>query len=114
MPENLKNAFVELTRQTKFGLANPRDAFQVGDVVRDPTLPFRRLIFAGRCKDEFFIHYERGGRAHTTYLVAFEFDREQNLKFAGGTSGIQRATNIAELRKSIIGKGFTPDPRCCW
>jgi hypothetical protein len=113
MPETLKDAFAKLTRQNTFELAKPREPFQVGDVVMGPELPFRGLILAGRCKDALFIHYERGGRAHTMYLVVFRSDREQ-LTFAGGTSGIQRATNLEELRKSIIGEPFTTDPRCCW
>ena len=113
MPEALKNAFAELTRQNTFELANPREPFQVGDVVISPKRPFRRLIFAGQCKDALFIHYERGGRAHTMYLVVFRSDRKQ-IDFAGGASGIERATNIGELRKSIVSEPFTTDPRCCW
>ena len=114
MPETLKNAFAELTRQNTFELANPGEPFQVGDVVTNPKLPFRRLTFAGRCNDAFFIHYERGGRGHTMYLIVFRSDREQKLEFASGTSGIRRATNLQELRQSIVGKPFTTDPRCCW
>lgn len=114
MPDSLKSAFVELTKQNTFVLANPREKFQVGDVVVDPKLPSRRLIFAGRCRDVLFIHYERGGRARTTYLVAFRSDRERKLDFLGGWSVIPIAADVAELQNAVIGAPFTTDPRCCW
>jgi hypothetical protein len=61
-----------LTEQggSRLVIANPGKEFEVGDYIVDSSLPRRRLIFAGTLSDRCFIHYERGGRAHT-YIVAF-------------------------------------------
>ena len=43
-------------------MANPGKAFRVGDVVDDPTVPSKHLIFAGISGDRCFVHYERWNR----------------------------------------------------
>jgi hypothetical protein len=51
-------------------MADPGRPFQVTDVVVDKTLPGRRLIAAYAAADDWIVHYEAGGVAHT-YHVAF-------------------------------------------
>src|SRR2546423_1262662 len=71
---DVKQAFSKITRQPSFAMANPAQKFQVTDFVVDSTLPWRRLVFAGAQNDKWFVHYERGGRAHSYYVVAFKAD----------------------------------------
>lgn len=61
LPQPVKNAFATITGAKPFALAEPGAAYQMTDVVEKPGLARRRLIFAGVCKDRWFIHYERGG-----------------------------------------------------
>lgn len=62
MPNSLKDAFATTTKEESFALADPGTKYQATDVVESPKLPFRRLVFAGRCEDRWFIYYEHGGR----------------------------------------------------
>lgn len=43
--------------------------FNSGDSVRDPTLPFRRLIRAGGRGSDWFVWYERGGVGYSWQAV---------------------------------------------
>jgi hypothetical protein len=54
LPDSLKAAFAELTKENELKLADPGENFQVGDVVVHPGLPFRRLVLAGKCGDNWF------------------------------------------------------------
>ena len=50
-------------------LAAPGGAWNATDVVSDPTLPGRRLHFAGCDATLCVLHYERGGIAHVHMVV---------------------------------------------
>jgi hypothetical protein len=47
--------------ESRIAMADPGKRFESTDVVTDPTLPSRRLIFAGVVQDRAFVHYEQGG-----------------------------------------------------
>jgi hypothetical protein len=53
---------------SRVAIADPGERFEATDVITDPDLPRRRLIFAGVGQDRAFIHYEEGGIGHS-YLV---------------------------------------------
>jgi len=53
-------------------LTDPGKKFQATDVIEDPSLPRRRLIFAGVSEDRAFVHYEMGGIAHSFVVDFFE------------------------------------------
>ena len=64
--------------QTLFGsqaldIAEPGAEFQVNDVIRNPTLPIRRLVAAGCSIDHCIVYYERGGIAHTWHVALFHW-----------------------------------------
>jgi hypothetical protein len=46
---------------SQIAMADPGKRFETTDVITDPTLPTRRLVFAGVDQDRAFIHYEQGG-----------------------------------------------------
>ena len=75
IPANVKQAFSAITRESSFALANPGQKYQVTDVVVDRDLPFRCLVFAGVKGDKWFVHYERGGRGHTYYVLVLQLTR---------------------------------------
>ena len=51
IPVNAKQAFVKITGELSFAMANPGQKYQVTDVVVDGGLPRRRLVFAGERGD---------------------------------------------------------------
>jgi len=113
-PESLKSAFARLTRQNRFALANPGDAYQETDVIKRQELPSRRLIVAGKCQSFWFIHYEQGGIGHDYALVFFRADSHSRLSFVWGGRGFTRAGTVAKLRGAIAAKLFSDDRSYYW
>ena len=50
-------------------LAEPGQNWQATDVITDPTLPGKRLIWAAVGDEYYVVHYERGGIAHTFHIL---------------------------------------------
>lgn len=109
IPANIKQSFAEITREPSFALANPGQEYQATDVVnpRKPRLPWRRLVFAGRCGDKWFIHYERGGIGHYYALVLLSADGGNRPQLLWGGVGFSGAQNLAELRALVVAERFS-------
>jgi hypothetical protein len=50
-------------------LAEPGQKWNATDVITDPTLPGKRLIWAVIGGDYYVVHYERGGIAHSFHIL---------------------------------------------
>ena len=50
-------------------LAEPGQKWNATDVITDPTLPAKRLIWAATSGEYYVVHYERGGIAHTFHIL---------------------------------------------
>jgi len=50
-------------------LADPGQKWNATDVIMDPTLPGKRLIWAAIGSEYYVVHYERGGIAHTYHIL---------------------------------------------
>jgi hypothetical protein len=50
-------------------LAEPGQKWNATDAITDPTLPGKRLIWAAVDGEYYVVHYERGGIAHTFYVL---------------------------------------------
>jgi len=79
-------------------MANPGERFEATDNITDPTLPRRRLIFAGVSQDRAFVHYEEGGIAHSYVIELFRLEPSQTAV------GVWRgycgpAKSLADLRQ---------------
>ena len=69
-------------------LAEPGQKWNATDVITDPTLPGKRLIWAAISGDYNVVHYERGGIAHTYHiLVANLANNDAKPKVAWHTVG---------------------------
>jgi len=92
-----------LTEQggSRLVIANPGEKFEATDLILDPSLPRRRLIFAGVSNDRCFIHYERGGRGHSYILVFFILDSTSATKplWSGYCDG--PAATMLQLRSNL-------------
>jgi hypothetical protein len=80
---------------SRVAMADPGERFEATDVIIDPDLPGRRLIFTGVGQDRGFIHYEEGGIGHS-YIV--ELFRLESPDLAGGlwSGGYRRPTKNLE------------------
>ena len=101
IPTNLKQAFSKITREAPFAMANPGKKFQATDVVYDRSLPRRRLVFAGVQGETWFVHYERGGLAHSYFVVAFNVKAQGDVNFAWGCGIADAASSIEQLRRMV-------------
>jgi hypothetical protein len=100
IPANVKQAFSKIAREPSFAMANPGQKFQATDVVFR-KLPWRRLVFAGVQNDRWFVHYERGGRAHSYYVVALKVDPHGDAHFVWGCSVADSAKTVEQLRSMV-------------
>lgn len=85
---------------TRLTMVDPGRNFEATDVIYDPSLPSRRLIFAGVVDNKVFIHYEQGGIAHMFILALMRLGPEGNIE------GLSRnycgpATDLQSLRREI-------------
>src|SRR5881394_4176180 len=79
--KDLPPAVVALCVDDKGKLAEPGQNWNATDAVTDPTLPWKRLIWAAVGSDYYIVHYERGGIAHSFHiLVAKVIKGEANAK----------------------------------
>lgn len=103
--------------QTLFGsqtldIAEPGAAFQVTDVIVNPTLPIRRLVAAACSIDYCLVYYERGGIAHTWQVALFHWTPAATRFEWGGTAPGGMAT-IDDVRKAIL-SGVIKGPARSW
>jgi len=101
LPTQVKSAFAALARQSSFEMADPGREFRATDVVSKEGLPSRRLIFAGTSAGKWFLHYERGGYAHSYYVVVFTIDGSK-AKFVWGTTLLKPAASLADLQVNVL------------
>jgi hypothetical protein len=90
-------------------MANPGEKFEATDNIIDSSLPQRRLIFAGVLSDRCFIHYERGGIAHSHIMTFFRLTSASDMEplWSGYCDGPAAAVN--ELRSKLAnGECSTP------
>ena len=95
-----------MTHQNTFVLANPHEKYQVADVILNPNLTRRRLVFAGGDHDRWFVHYERGGRGVTCFIALFVIGSDGQAHVVWSGSGSNRADNLDQLRKMVAAGEF--------
>jgi hypothetical protein len=90
---------------TMFGgtldIAEPGAAFQSTDVLVTPRLPLRRMVGAA-CSNDFYclVYYERGGIAHTRYVLLFHWSPDDTRFEWGSTAGAYKT--IDDVRKALL------------
>src|SRR5690348_9612548 len=62
---NLPPSIVALCTDDAGRLAEPGQKWEATDVISDPSLPRKRLIWAAVAGEYYVVHYERGGRGHS-------------------------------------------------
>jgi hypothetical protein len=110
MPNSFKDAFATTTKEESFALADPGAKYQATDVIESPTLPFRRLVFAGRCEDRWFIYYEHGGRGHSYAVLVYRADANHVPRLDWGGAGFVLAKGLDDLREAVATGKFADIP----
>ena len=100
IPEPVRVLLAALTKTDGQVLAEPGAKYQETDVVAEPGLPLRRLIFAGNGKGVYFLNYERGGIAHSQHVAVFEFVPGR-ISLVWRAILDKRADNLKDLRDAI-------------
>lgn len=67
--------------------------FNSGDAVRDPSLPFRRMIRAGHQDDVWFVWYEHGGIAYFWQAVV--------ARVSGGGNDVKTLANAGTISDTL-------------
>jgi hypothetical protein len=73
--KDLPPAVVALCVDDKGKFADPGQNWNATDVVTDPTLPWKRLIWAAAGNDYYVVHYERGGIDHSFHILVAKLTR---------------------------------------
>jgi len=71
--KDLPSAVVALCADDKGKLAEPGQNWNATDAVTNPTLPWKRLIWAAAGGDYYVVHYERGGIDHSFHILVAKF-----------------------------------------
>ena len=81
IPNPVKEAFGKAMPNKEFNMADSGGAWNKTDIVTNPSLPFRRLIWAVEIKGYYVIHYEMGGRGYSTHYLIAASDGEKEKWF---------------------------------
>jgi hypothetical protein len=101
LPLVVRDSLKGLFGGSTLALANPGAEFQATDVVMKPNLPIRRLILAGCSADHCLVYYERGGIAHTRYVMLFQW-RNTGSPFEWGGSAPAGLANLEEVKSAVL------------
>jgi hypothetical protein len=100
VPEPVRVLLEALTKTDGKVLAEPGDRYQETDVIAEPGLPRRRLIFAGNGKGVYFVNYELGGRGHSQHVAVFEF-RPGEISLVWRAVLDKRVDTLKDLREEV-------------
>ncbi len=98
IPKNIQKLFFRKITNQK--LANPDEEFNSTDLIIDPNVPRRRLVFAGNSASSSFVCYEHGGRGLHCHLVIFSVDRKTAQITFNGTY-FYKPKNLNQLKQWV-------------
>jgi hypothetical protein len=75
--KDLPPAVVALCADDKGRLAAPGQNWNATDAITDPTLPWKRLIWAAVGGEYYVVHYERGGIDHSFHILVAKLPRDE-------------------------------------
>jgi hypothetical protein len=68
-PQICPPAIIALCADNNGRFAGPGQKWEATDIISDPSLPRRRLIWAAVADEYYVVHYERGGRGHSFHVL---------------------------------------------
>jgi hypothetical protein len=97
LPPPVLRAFIEQGGSRPV-MADAGKRFQATDFVLDPSLPSKRLIFAGVSHERCFVHYEQGGRGLHYVLALFTLTSKDSMKPIWRGNCPRSAVRLEDLR----------------
>jgi hypothetical protein len=88
---------------SRVAIADPGEKFEATDVITDPDLPSRRLIFAGVAQDRAFIHYEEGGIVHSHMVELFRLE-SPDIAVGLWSAYCGPAKSLEEIKQLVLGE----------
>jgi hypothetical protein len=73
--KNLPPSVVALCADDKGKLGDPGQNWNATDAVTDPTLPWKRLIWAAVSGEYYVVNYERGGIDHSFHILVAKLSK---------------------------------------
>jgi hypothetical protein len=108
--KDLPRAIVALCVDDKGKLADPGQNWNPTDAITDPTLPWKRLIWAAVGGDYYVVHYERGGIDHSFHILVAKLaknDAKPTVVLACRWTPIQRLRSISRrIANRKVGRSF--------
>ena len=102
LPLGVRDLMQKMFGTVSLDIAEPGRPFQATDVLVTPSLPIRRMVFAG-CSADFhcLLYYERGGIATARLVMLFRWTpAESRFEWGGAAPG--GLTTVDEVRKAIL------------
>ena len=101
LPLGVRDALQTLFRSSFLDIAEPGAAFRSTDVIVEPNLPTRRLVFAACSSDHCLVYFERGGIAHSWHVALFHWTPDAT-RFEWGGLAPGGLKTIDELRQAVL------------
>ena len=113
LPLGVRDALQALFGSPTLDIAEPGAEYQATDVIVTPRLPSRRLILAGCSADHHcLVYYERGGFAHSWFVVLFQWTPAET-RFEWGGIAPGGLASIEDIRKAML-SGAIKGPNKVW
>jgi hypothetical protein len=101
--KDLPPAVVALCVDDKGRLADPGQNWNATDAITDPTLPWKRLVWAAVGSDYYVVHYERGGIDHSFHILVAKLtknDAKPKIIWSAVGSPLKNYTAFLEALRS--------------
>ena len=112
MPIGVRDGLQTLFGSETLDIAESSSAFQVDDMIVNPTLKSRRLVAAWCTIEYCLVHYERGGATHTWHVALFQWTPAATRFVWGGTAP-SRLVTLGDVRNAIL-SGAVKSPPTFW
>src|SRR5215510_10088507 len=107
LPSPIQQTLLSVTRGQRF--SDPGKKWNATDVILDPSIPQRRLVFAGTIAGNWFAYYEHGGRGKHEHVVVFSEDGTGKASVAANVSPHRPLTTVADVKRLLATAQYRMD-----
>jgi len=109
IPKSVIRAIADASHDPEFRLADPGQEWQETDVIVEPRLSRRRLVFAASTPEYWLIHYELGGYSHSYHLVLVE-GNPGSEKVVWRATMFEMVASMREIPSLLASKELSDNP----
>lgn len=112
IPQPVLDAMMKVMQTSKLKMADAGGVWNKTDVTSNPSLPFRRLIWAVKVVEHYVIHYEMGGDGYSTHFLIAAPDVTKGKWFIlWSAAGSSVAKDYTVFISELTGGQLDADPR---